>query len=138
MDAPGFIVHSVIGRKIHFGLTPQDLGVIWRHYAYWLGPYALRDLLADFRESGRTDYSYLYDGSQKPQDMSLDRLWLHQALRALLLTSQDMRKLFHLLVTLPQTPPRKELSEALCDLLLTPDLWYDAGAEPEPHDSQAA
>jgi hypothetical protein len=140
LDARSFVVHQVIGPKIHYGLNPQDVGVIWRHYAYWLGPHVLRALLADFREAGRCDYGYLFDGSQKLQELSLDRLYLHQAIRALLLTPQDMRRLLYMLISLPHITAHAQLSDALYDLLAVPELWRGDGPTDglRPQDSQAA
>jgi hypothetical protein len=90
LDAPGFIVHEAIGGKIHYGLTPQDVGVVWKRLGYWLGGLVLDVAMADFKAAGGTDYSYVYTTS----DESLPELWrgVRLSILALLLTPAQVRR----------------------------------------------
>ncbi len=61
LNAPGFITHEVIGSQLHFGLSPQDVGLLWKLFAYWCGPHVLQVVLDHYQAAGHADYQHLLD-----------------------------------------------------------------------------
>ena len=93
LNAPSFIVRNAIGPKIYRGLTPQDVGVIWRHFAYGIGPGMVEQLVGDFVEADKTDYLYLFDGTYQDADLTPERRDLHQAIRVLLMPAMEVLRM---------------------------------------------
>jgi hypothetical protein len=48
---PDYLIPVVIGEKLHYGITPEDVDVVLKHVGYVLGP-ILVDWLVDFYTSG--------------------------------------------------------------------------------------
>ncbi|HEX4143079.1 MAG TPA: hypothetical protein VHY91_05985 [Pirellulales bacterium] len=45
LEAKSYIIHQVIGPKLHEGLTPSDIGVLWKLYGYRGGSFVLDQLI---------------------------------------------------------------------------------------------
>jgi hypothetical protein len=130
---PSFITHRVIGPKIHYGLSAQDVDVIWRAWAYNGGRYILQSLLDDFIETGRDDYGYLVDGTYRNADLPLERLLLHQAIRVQLLSLEDVTKMLFRALKDPGIAARGGTIDEFIQSLVTPDIdcsSAETGGEP--------
>ncbi len=91
IQAPGFVTHEVIGSKLHDGLTPADVDVLWKHFAYTMGPHALQAVIDDFVAAGWDDYGYLVDGTFKNVRLPELRRLIHQTIRVKMLPVDNLK-----------------------------------------------
>ena len=138
LDNRSFIAHSVIGRKIHYGLSVKDVDIIWRFWAYGGGPCILESLLADFAEAGRSDYAYLFDGTYRNADLPHERRLLQQALRVHLLPGEDIMKMLNTALNDPEIVARAPSFDELIELLVTPDMGYPSATSAGKPDAAGA
>jgi len=133
LQTKSFITHAAIGREIHLP-TPQDVGAIWRLFAYHLGPFALEAIIEDFTAAGRPDYSHLFEAGAEADNISLDRRLLQQAIRMILLPIDEFRKMLVHALNDPQTRAGIHSWDELMDQLAAPEMWAryaTAGSEDE-------
>ena len=123
-----FITHHVIGPKIHYGLSVEDVDVIWRFWAYNGGPRVLEALLDDFFEADMPDYRYLFDGTFRNADLPRTRLILQQALRVQLMSAEDVLRMLSAALKDPATTARAKTLDDLVESLAMPEMGCDSAS----------
>ncbi len=64
--------HYIAGYAIKkpYVADPTDVATLWKFFGYWMGPDILDDVIADFRQNERTDYSYVMQAGGKDSERS--------------------------------------------------------------------
>ena len=138
ITAPGFVTHEVIGPKLHDGLTVKDVDVLWKHFAYTMGPHALQAVIDDFVEAGRDDYSYLADGTFKNVRLPEIRRLIHQTIRVKLLPVDNVKAALQTFMDVLKSEPQQPTTIAIVQRLvvlvnLTALRSQDSMAKPGSH-----
>lgn len=56
IDIPTYIESAAL---TELPLSGDDVVAVWSHCGYWYGPYLLDEVIEDFRQSGKPDYTHL-------------------------------------------------------------------------------